>query len=324
VGSAVEERRVRGEGRGGERGGGGAGGLPALPDVAPLPFTAFGPLASPLPLKPEALSLELPPPYPGLAQEPETSACPPRRGQTGSLQWAAATSQLPGPGPPRAAGRRTRWAATGRDDSRSHLASSFPFLLSSWPSFRTPFATPSPSLIVHSTLLLLHSHHCRTLITPLPRSLEARARWSPATLPCRSLRLRLPLGDPQDTTLPLLRWRGHTKVGGRKGWDEEVKHAKQLRHSRPHARSGSACACCLHAGLSAGGQDRAQALRSYCQSALGPPLFDLIYSALRKRVGGVVGGDEQVFRQELQARLGASRMQYVYLIDQLIYLESIP
>ncbi len=66
--------------------------------------------------------------------------------------------------------------------------------------------------------------------------------------------------------------------------------------------------------------DRATALRSYCSSALGQPLFELIYSALRRRVVG--GGDEQVFRQELQNRLGPSRMQYVHLIDQLIYFED--
>lgn len=78
--------------------------------------------------------------------------------------------------------------------------------------------------------------------------------------------------------------------------------------------------------------DRAAAMRGYCVSALGQPLFDLIYGALRRRVataaataathghhsggpgggGGAVAGAgqaDEVFRQELQSRLGPSRMQ---------------
>ena len=78
--------------------------------------------------------------------------------------------------------------------------------------------------------------------------------------------------------------------------------------------------------------ERAHALRVYCASALGPQLFDLIYGVLRRRVavaaaagGGAAaagGGEEAAFRQDLQARLGPGRMQYVALIDQLIYCED--
>lgn len=71
----------------------------------------------------------------------------------------------------------------------------------------------------------------------------------------------------------------------------------------------------------AGLADRAAALRSYCVAALGQPLFELIYAALRRRVGGVVPVDDAVFRKELQNRLGPSRMQYIGLIDQLIFFE---
>lgn len=34
-------------------------------------------------------------------------------------------------------------------------------------------------------------------------------------------------------------------------------------------------------------------------------------------------GDEAYFRQELMARLGPSRMQYLHLVDQLLYLEQV-
>uniref|UniRef100_A0A7R9Z4D4 non-specific serine/threonine protein kinase n=1 Tax=Chlamydomonas euryale TaxID=1486919 RepID=A0A7R9Z4D4_9CHLO len=69
-------------------------------------------------------------------------------------------------------------------------------------------------------------------------------------------------------------------------------------------------------------QDRVVALRAYCTNALGPQLFDLIYGQLRRRVSGGPASDEHVFRQELQARLGPSRMQCVQLIDQLIFFED--
>ncbi|KAG1672034.1 hypothetical protein FOA52_008910 [Chlamydomonas sp. UWO 241] len=68
--------------------------------------------------------------------------------------------------------------------------------------------------------------------------------------------------------------------------------------------------------------DRASAMRGYCVNALGQQIFDLIYGQLRRRVGGGPASDEHVFRQELQARLGPSRMQHVQLIDQLIYFED--
>lgn len=85
--------------------------------------------------------------------------------------------------------------------------------------------------------------------------------------------------------------------------------------------------------------ERAHALRMYCASALGPQLFDLIYGVLRRRIATAAataaamgagaaaaaaggGGEEATFRQDLQARLGPGRMQYVQLIDQLIYFED--
>lgn len=69
-------------------------------------------------------------------------------------------------------------------------------------------------------------------------------------------------------------------------------------------------------------QDRVAELQSFCVGALGPQLFDLIYGQLRRRVSGGPASDEHVFRQELQARLGPSRMQCVQLIDQLIFYED--
>ena len=65
------------------------------------------------------------------------------------------------------------------------------------------------------------------------------------------------------------------------------------------------------------------ALRGYCITNLGQPLFELIYNAMRKRLSGAqASGDDGYFRQELMSRLGPTRMQYVHLIDQLLYFED--
>ncbi|GLC41306.1 Serine/threonine-protein kinase Nek3 [Pleodorina starrii] len=67
--------------------------------------------------------------------------------------------------------------------------------------------------------------------------------------------------------------------------------------------------------------DRILALREVCAFNLGQPLYELIYGYIRKRMAQGVT-DDAAFRQELFQRLGPGRMQYVHLIDQLIYFED--
>eukprot|EP00798_Chlamydomonas_sp_ICE-L_P015912 gene15912-22046_t len=71
----------------------------------------------------------------------------------------------------------------------------------------------------------------------------------------------------------------------------------------------------------AGYEERVTALRNYCIANLGPPLFEMIYNYMRKR-SAAGSGDDTYFRKELQSRLGQARMQYVHLIDQLLYFED--
>jgi len=66
---------------------------------------------------------------------------------------------------------------------------------------------------------------------------------------------------------------------------------------------------------------RAAAVRELCVSALGPVLFEMLYDAMRQRLGGTA--DDAYFHRELQARLGSHHMQYVHLVDQLLYLEEL-
>jgi len=61
---------------------------------------------------------------------------------------------------------------------------------------------------------------------------------------------------------------------------------------------------------------------------LGEPLFQLIYGNLSGRGrhappgGRAAAYDDAFFRRELMTRLGPSRMQYVQLIDQILYHEE--
>lgn len=67
--------------------------------------------------------------------------------------------------------------------------------------------------------------------------------------------------------------------------------------------------------------DRAAALRQICGANLGQPLYELIYGYVRKRMAQGIY-DDPAFRSELLQRLGADRMQYVQLIDQIIFIED--
>ncbi|KAG2443892.1 hypothetical protein HXX76_002232 [Chlamydomonas incerta] len=78
----------------------------------------------------------------------------------------------------------------------------------------------------------------------------------------------------------------------------------------------------LQQALDRGGlAERILALREACAYNLGQPLYELIYGYIRKRMAQGLT-DDAAFRSELLARLGAGRMQYVHLIDQLIYFED--
>ncbi|GLI61210.1 hypothetical protein VaNZ11_003502 [Volvox africanus] len=78
----------------------------------------------------------------------------------------------------------------------------------------------------------------------------------------------------------------------------------------------------LQQALDRGGlADRILALREVCAYNLGQPLYELIYGYIRKRMAQGMT-DDAAFRQELLQRLGPGRMQYVHLIDQLIYFED--
>ncbi|KAG2439901.1 hypothetical protein HYH02_010531 [Chlamydomonas schloesseri] len=78
----------------------------------------------------------------------------------------------------------------------------------------------------------------------------------------------------------------------------------------------------LQQALDRGGlAERILALREACAYNLGQPLYELIYGYIRKRMAQGLT-DDGAFRAELLARLGAGRMQYVHLIDQLIYFED--
>jgi hypothetical protein len=50
-------------------------------------------------------------------------------------------------------------------------------------------------------------------------------------------------------------------------------------------------------------------------------VYELIYGYIRKRMTQGIT-DDTPFRTELLQRLGPGRMQYVHLIDQLIYFED--
>ncbi|KAG2497776.1 hypothetical protein HYH03_004048 [Edaphochlamys debaryana] len=85
---------------------------------------------------------------------------------------------------------------------------------------------------------------------------------------------------------------------------------------------GGAGAPQLQQALDRGGlADRIQALREVCAYNLGAPLYELIYGYIRKRMAQGLAADAG-FRAELMQRLGPGRMQYVHLIDQLIYFED--
>ncbi|KXZ49455.1 hypothetical protein GPECTOR_21g681 [Gonium pectorale] len=59
-----------------------------------------------------------------------------------------------------------------------------------------------------------------------------------------------------------------------------------------------------------------------CAYNLGQPLYELIYGYIRKRMAQGLT-DDAAFRTELLQRLGPGRMQYVHLLDQLIYFEDL-
>ena len=56
-------------------------------------------------------------------------------------------------------------------------------------------------------------------------------------------------------------------------------------------------------------------------ASAGQPLYELIYGYVRKRMAQGIY-DDPAFRSELMQRLGADRMQYVQLIDQIIFIED--
>lgn len=85
---------------------------------------------------------------------------------------------------------------------------------------------------------------------------------------------------------------------------------------------GTVGAAALQQALDRGGlADRIGALREVCSYNLGAALFELIYHYQRKRMAQGMH-DDAGFRGELLQRLGQGRMQYVHLIDQLIYFED--
>mmetsp|Transcript_17043 Transcript_17043/g.36817 ORF Transcript_17043/g.36817 Transcript_17043/m.36817 type:complete len:694 (-) Transcript_17043:512-2593(-) len=114
----------------------------------------------------------------------------------------------------------------------------------------------------------------------------------------------------------------HSHHGSHVHADPAAMQQFEQELSVQEAEKGGAHAPLLQT-YSAGGAlaDRVAALRGYCASNLGQALFELIYNALRKR-GSSGSGDEALFRQELMNRLGPGRMQYVHLVDQLIYFED--
>ena len=71
-------------------------------------------------------------------------------------------------------------------------------------------------------------------------------------------------------------------------------------------------------------QERIYALKELCKKGLGPTLFEKIYVYMKEksRLPDRNRQDDMAFRSELSERLGEVRMQYVDLIDQLLFCEE--
>ena len=73
------------------------------------------------------------------------------------------------------------------------------------------------------------------------------------------------------------------------------------------------------------GAQRVQAVRQVCEHHLGAPLLSKLMAYMRERNRLMKDGedvDDAAFRGELRAHLGAERMQYVSMVDQLMYLQD--
>lgn len=91
---------------------------------------------------------------------------------------------------------------------------------------------------------------------------------------------------------------------------------------KPGAGGGAQQRISLGDGM---GAQRVQAVRQVCEHHLGAPLLSKLMAYMRERNRLMKDGedvDDAAFRGELRAHLGAERMQYVSMVDQLMYLQD--
>ena len=91
---------------------------------------------------------------------------------------------------------------------------------------------------------------------------------------------------------------------------------------KPGAGGGAQQRISLGDGM---GAQRVQAVRQVCEHHLGAPLLSKLMAYMRERSRLMKDGedvDDAAFRGELRAHLGAERMQYVSMVDQLMYLQD--